>query len=171
MVAINNTNRADLPTSDFPEIPSGEYLCVVQSISEDIHKKVPMKYLKVKLQILEGQYKNSLFFEDWYGLIAGTEGQFVNVVPSFNIEKASQVRFGEMLDALNLKGIANTDPMVGQAVMVKVVLKDGRTNVRGYKPSAPTAAQAAPAANTGQAPAANTAPAPAATQPAAGGGW
>lgn len=163
MVAINNTNREDLPKSDFPEIPSGDYLCVVQSIAEDIHKKVPQKYLKVKLQILEGQYQNSLFFDDWYGLIAGTEGAFRTLSDKVDLEKMSLVRFGSMLDALNLKGIANTDPMIGQTVMVSVKLKGGYTNVQSYKPSAPTTAQAAPVANTGQA--------PAATQPAAGGGW
>lgn len=136
MVALNSTKTEELPDSDFPEIPTGEYKVLVKSIDEALHKKIPQKYLKVRLEILEGDYANKPLFDQWYGLIPGTSGAFVSLSDKMNIEKSSLSRFKSLLKALDISNIDNTNILIDKIVTVKARLSGGFTNIDAYETSA-----------------------------------
>lgn len=159
-----------IKSMDFPEIPSGEYLVMIQSIEQDIDKDAQAPYPKVTFQILEGQFANQKLFDRWKGILPQTETVF---------GKNTQYSLSRVKSLLAALGMANCNDLtllVNQQVRAKVRLKDGFSNIQSFSP-----AVAQPLTNSQQQrqqPVTNSAPAGVNApnqqqnqQPAAGAGW
>lgn len=164
MVSLGGpVSRDQVPNDEFEALPAGEYTVSIDSIEPDTHPDIGQQFLSLKLQIVSGEYSGRFFRDRWHGLIPGTAGAFSELGgPKFDVEKASQVRLGTMMDAVGLSTLEDTNQFLGKIVVVKVNNKDGWNNVKKYSASGGVQAQTTPANTFG-----GSASAPA--QPAASG--
>jgi hypothetical protein len=126
MADLSGFNASKVPESEFEAIPAGEYRAVIIDSNKKPTKAGNGHLLEVKLQILDGQYKNRTLFD------------------RFNLWNASQQakdiaaqQFAKVCKAVNVLEPKDSSELHMKPLMIKVAVSeyDGkdRNEVKNYK--------------------------------------
>jgi hypothetical protein len=153
MAQLDETFSADaLPTSDrnFEPLPAGWYSAVVNGAEIKVTKAGTGKYIAVRYDITGPTHQGRVVF-----------GNLNIKNPNATAEKIGREQLGEIMRAIGLATVQDTDQLIGGQLMIKLDVREseqyGASNdVKGFKSngSAPPAAgakAAAPAAASGKA--------------------
>ena len=156
----------DLPVGnggDFEPVPAGWYTVKIVSASVENTKAGTGKYMKVRFDILGPSFQGRVLFTN-----LNTRN------PNPKAEEIGKGQLGDIMRAIGLQRMTDTDQLIGGSLSVKVVVKDDPTygpgnEVKAFKavegsavPMGVTKTTFAPAAPT--APATSKVPAPWATK-------
>jgi len=142
MARIDTININDIPaqTNDYAPIPAGEYIATIKDAEVKVTKDGTGQYIKLKLQIDAPSNTGRVIFSN------------LNIQnKSEAAERIGRQQLGEIMRALGLSSVANTDQLVGGTVGIKVAIREAQNGyeaqneVKGYKSmkgSAPPAADA-----------------------------
>jgi hypothetical protein len=146
MARIDTININDIPaqTNDYAPIPAGEYIATIKDAEVKVTKDGTGQYIKLKLQIDAPSNTGRVIFSN------------LNIQnKSEAAERIGRQQLGEIMRALGLSSVADTDQLVGGTIGIKVAIREAQNGyeaqneVKGYKSmkgSAPPAADA-PAGN------------------------
>jgi hypothetical protein len=151
MAQLDETFSADtLPVSDrnFEPLPAGWYTAVVNGAEIKVTKAGTGKYIAVRYDITGPTHQGRVVF-----------GNLNIKNPNPTAEKIGREQLGEIMRAVGLATVQDTDQLIGGQLMIKLDVREseqyGASNdVKGFKSSGsapPAAAKAAPAAATGKA--------------------
>lgn len=150
----NPIDAAALPqsTRNYEPLPAGWYVAAITSAELMTTKAGTGQYIKVRYDILGPSHQGRVVF-----------GNLNIRNPSAKAEEIGLQQLGELMGAIGLSRLTDTDQLVGLDLRIKLDVRNdpqyGASNeVRGYKASsegsAPAPSQAAPAAPRQAAPAA-----------------
>jgi len=153
MAQLDETFSADtLPVSDrnFEPLPAGWYTAVVNGAEIKVTKAGTGKYIAVRYDITGPTHQGRVVF-----------GNLNIKNPNPTAEKIGREQLGEIMRAIGLATVQDTDQLIGGQLMIKLDVREseqyGASNdVKGFKFAGSTplaaAAKAAPAASTKAAP-------------------
>jgi hypothetical protein len=153
MAQLDETFSVDsLPVSDrnFEPLPAGWYTAVVNGAEVKVTKAGTGKYIAVRYDITGPTHQGRVIF-----------GNLNIKNPNPTAEKIGREQLGEIMRAIGLATVQDTDQLIGGQLMIKLEIREseqyGASNdVKGFKASGaapPKAAlAAAPAASTKAAP-------------------
>ena len=153
MAQLDETFSADtLPVSDrnFEPLPAGWYTAVVNGADIKVTKAGTGKYISVRYDITGPTHQGRVVF-----------GNLNIKNPNPTAEKIGREQLGEIMRAIGLATVQDTDQLIGGQLMIKLEVRESEQygnsyDVKGFKStgSAPpaAAAKAAPAASTKAAP-------------------
>jgi hypothetical protein len=152
MAQLDETFSADaLPVSDrnFEPLPAGWYSAVVNGAEIKVTKAGTGKYIAVRYDITGPTHQGRVVF-----------GNLNIKNPNATAEKIGREQLGEIMRAIGLAIVQDTDQLIGGQLMIKLEIREseqyGASNdVKAFKSSGstpPTAAKAAPAASGKAAP-------------------
>ena len=152
MAQLDETFSADaLPTSDrnFEPLPAGWYTAVVNGAEIKVTKAGTGKYIAVRYDITGPTHQGRVVF-----------GNLNIKNPNATAEKIGREQLGEIMRAIGLATVQDTDQLIGGQLMIKLDIREseqyGASNdVKGFKSAGsapPAAAKAAPAAPAKAAP-------------------
>lgn len=142
-----NFNAADLPesTNDFSPIPAGEYTVTVRDAELRTTKDGSGEYIKLKLHVDGPTHIGRILFSN------------LNIANKSEVaQRIGQQQLGEIMRAIGLAAVEDTDQLIGGTFLVKVAIREAQNGyepqneVKGYKAiqgsAAPTVKKAKPAA-------------------------
>lgn len=150
MARIDTISINDIPaqTNDYSPIPAGEYIATIKDAELKATKDGTGQYIKLKLQVDAPSHIGRIIFSN------------LNIQnKSEAAERIGRQQLGEIMRALGLTSVADTDQLIGGTVGIKVAIREAQNGyeaqneVKGYKAlqgSAPPAVDA-PQAATGKA--------------------
>jgi hypothetical protein len=152
MAQLDETFSADtLPVSDrnFEPLPAGWYSAVVNGAEIKVTKAGTGKYISVRYDIVGPTHQGRVVF-----------GNLNIKNPNPTAEKIGREQLGEIMRAIGLATVQDTDQLIGGQLMIKLEIREseqyGNSNdVKGFKSAGsapPAAAKAAPAAPAKAAP-------------------
>jgi hypothetical protein len=152
MAQLDETFSADaLPVSDrnFEPLPAGWYSAVVNGAEIKVTKAGTGKYIAVRYDITGPTHQGRVVF-----------GNLNIKNPNPTAEKIGREQLGEIMRAIGLATVQDTDQLIGGQLMIKLEIREseqyGNSNdVKGFKSAGsapPVAAKAAPAASGKAAP-------------------
>jgi hypothetical protein len=151
MAQLDETFSADtLPVSDrnFEPLPAGWYSAVVNGAEIKVTKAGTGKYIAVRYDITGPTHQGRVVF-----------GNLNIKNPNPTAEKIGREQLGEIMRAIGLATVQDTDQLIGGQLMIKLEIREseqyGNSNdVKGFKSSgsAPAAAAAKAAAPAKAAP-------------------
>jgi hypothetical protein len=151
MAQLDETFSADtLPVSDrnFEPLPAGWYTAVVNGAEIKVTKAGTGKYIAVRYDITGPTHQGRVVF-----------GNLNIKNPNPTAEKIGREQLGEIMRAIGLPTVQDTDQLIGGQLMIKLDVREseqyGNSNdVKGFKSAGsapPPSAKAAPAAASGKA--------------------
>jgi hypothetical protein len=152
MAQLDETFSADaLPTSDrnFEPLPAGWYTAVVNGAEIKVTKAGTGKYIAVRYDITGPTHQGRVVF-----------GNLNIKNPNATAEKIGREQLGEIMRAIGLATVQDTDQLIGGQLMIKLDVREseqyGASNdVKGFKSAGSTppaaAAKAAPPVASGKA--------------------
>jgi hypothetical protein len=152
MAQLDETFSADtLPVSDrnFEPLPAGWYTAVVNAADIKVTKAGTGKYIAVRYDITGPTHQGRVVF-----------GNLNIKNPNPTAEKIGREQLGEIMRAIGLATVQDTDQLIGGQLQIKLEIREseqyGASNdVKGFKSAGsapPAAVKAAPAASTKAAP-------------------
>jgi hypothetical protein len=129
-------NAANVETSDNEPLPAGEYIVQVDSAELRQTKAGTGTGCNMTFEVVDGNAIGRKLF-NWFNL-------------AHENPKAAQIGQGEFASLCKSLGVLtpqDTDELLGKFCVVRVAIKDGRNEIKGYKP-APTNASSQPVAPT-----------------------
>ena len=150
MARIDTISINDIPaqTNDYSPIPAGEYIATIKDAELKATKDGTGQYIKLKLQVDAPSNVGRIIFSN------------LNIQnKSEAAERIGRQQLGEIMRALGLASVADTDQLIGGTVGIKVSIRDAQNGyeaqneVKGYKALQGSAApaMAAPQAATDKA--------------------
>jgi hypothetical protein len=150
MARIDTISINDIPaqTNDYSPIPAGEYIATIKDAELKATKDGTGQYIKLKLQVDAPSHTGRIIFSN------------LNIQnKSEAAERIGRQQLGEIMRALGLASVADTDQLIGGTVGIKVSIRDAQNGyeaqneVKGYKALQGSAApaMAAPQAATDKA--------------------
>lgn len=140
-------NRADLPVSEnsFDALPPGWYTARITEAEVKATKAGTGKYIKIRYDILGPSHQGRAVF-----------GNLNIRNPNPQAEKIGRQQLNEMMSAVGLATLNDTDQLIGAALQIKLKVREseeyGASNdVSGYKSAGgavETASPSAPAASS-----------------------
>ena len=120
----------DLPAGnggDFEPVPAGWYYVKIVSASVETTKAGTGKYIKVRFDILGPSFQGRVLFTN-----LNTRN------PNPKAEEIGKQQLGDIMRAIGLQRMTDTDQLIGGALSVKVIVKDDPTygpgnEVKAYK--------------------------------------
>lgn len=141
-----NFNATDLPesTNDFSPIPAGEYTVTVRDAELRTTKDGAGEYIKLKLHVDGPTHTGRILFSN------------LNIANKSEVaQRIGQQQLGEIMRAIGLAAVEDTDQLIGGTFLVKVAIREAQNGyeaqneVKGYKAiqgsAAPTVAKTKPA--------------------------
>lgn len=130
MARIDAISINDIPvsTNDYSPIPAGEYVANIKDAELKVTKDGTGQYIKLKLQIVAPTNAGRVIFS--------------NLNIQNKSEKAEQIgrqQFGEVMRALGLNTVQDTDQLIGGTIGIKVSIREAQNGyeaqneVKGYK--------------------------------------
>jgi hypothetical protein len=143
MADLGGFDASQVKDSEFEALPAGEYRAVISDSERKKTKDGESELLQVKLQIIEGPFKNR------------------TVIDRFNLwnknpeaTKIAQQQFKKVCEALSILKPADSASLHMKPLMVKLAVKEyngkDQNEVKGYKAALSSSARAA--ASTGAVP-------------------
>ena len=140
MADLGGYDATQVKDSEFEALPAGEYRAVITESERKKTKDGSSELLQVKLQIVDGQYKNR------------------TIIDRFNLwNKSEQARtiaeqqFKKVCEAVNIPKPGDSSALHMKPLTIKLAVKEYNGNnqneVKGYKP-ATTSASAPPATSS-----------------------
>jgi hypothetical protein len=111
MARIDTISINDIPaqTNDYAPIPAGEYIATIKDAEVKVTKDGTGQYIKLKLQIDAPSNTGRVIFSN------------LNIQnKSEAAERIGRQQLGEIMRALGLSSVADTDQLVGGTVGIKV---------------------------------------------------
>lgn len=146
MSFIETFNAADAPASrtEFTPLPAGWYLATIHSAEVKATKAGNGQYIKLRYDIVGGEHASRVVF-----------GNLNTKNASEKAQEIGRQQLGELMRAIGLPTIQDTDQLVGGVLEIKLSVRDdpqwGVSNeVKGFRASnhsAPAAAAPKVAAN------------------------
>ena len=122
-MVILNFNTEDVEPSGFEPLPEGEYKVILQSADGPIETANKTgSYLKLKFQVIEGEFKNRIVFEN------------LNLWRTGNTEKdkttirIAQSRLRDLCLAVGKTRIKDTMELVNKPLIVRLKVRDSGGN-------------------------------------------
>ena len=148
MAQLDETFSADaLPVSDrnFEPLPAGWYTAVVNGAEIKVTKAGTGKYIAVRYDITGPTHQGRVVFGNL---------NIKNANPT--AEKIGREQLGEIMRAIGLATVQDTDQLIGGQLMIKLEIREseqyGASNdVKGFKSNGAAPSKAAPAAASGKA--------------------
>ncbi len=157
------------PAEDFEVIPPGKHTALIIESEVKVTKKGTGRYIYLKMQIVDGQYRDRPLFDQ------------INIQnPNTQCVEIGLRSLSALARALELAHVEDTDQLLNRVVVAHVKVKDGQNSIRTYSaaeyqqpastavtqavPVAPVAAAAAPTTVAPAVPVSHLAPAPVQTQ-------
>ena len=148
MAQLNETFSVDaLPVSDrnFEPLPAGWYTAVVNGAEIKVTKAGTGKYIAVRYDITGPTHQGRVVF-----------GNLNIKNPNATAEKIGREQLGEIMRAIGLATVQDTDQLIGGQLMIKLDVREseqyGASNdVKGFKSNGSAPPKAAPAAASGKA--------------------
>jgi hypothetical protein len=135
MADLGGFDASQVKESEFEALPAGEYRAVISDSERKKTKDGESELLQVKLQIIEGPFKNRTIidrFNLWNKNPAATT--------------IAQQQFKKVCEAVNIPKPADSSSLHMKPLMIKLAVKEyngsNQNEVKGYK--AVTASSAAP---------------------------
>ena len=133
MADLGGFDASQVKDSEFEALPAGEYRAVISDSERKKTKDGESELLQVKLQIIEGPFKNR------------------TVIDRFNLwnknpeaTKIAQQQFKKVCEAVNIPKPPDSSALHMKPLMVKLAVKEYNGNnqneVKGYKPATTSAA-------------------------------
>jgi hypothetical protein len=133
MADLGGFDASQVKDSEFEALPAGEYRAVISDSERKKTKDGESELLQVKLQIVDGPFKNR------------------TVIDRFNLwnknpeaTKIAQQQFKKVCEALNIIKPADSSALHMKPLMIKLAVKEYNGNnqneVKGYKPATTSAA-------------------------------
>jgi len=132
MAVIGNFNLNEMPKSEgFDPVPAGEYQVRIKACDVKATKDETGQYIKMTLEILGPSHAGRVIFSN------------LNIRnKSSEAERIGLQQLGEVMTAIGVQSVQDTDQLIGGVMMVKVVVKPAQgewsagNEVKGYKPLA-----------------------------------
>lgn len=107
-------NADELPDSDnvFDPVPAGWYDCTIAAVEDRKTKAGNGKYLSVRYTIVGPTHQGRMFF-----------GNINYRNPSAEAEKIGRAQLGEIMRAIGLASLNDSDQLIGGSLKVKVVVR------------------------------------------------
>jgi hypothetical protein len=145
MADLGGFNAAEVEDSKFEALPAGEYRAVITESDRKKTKDGTSELLEVKLQIIDGQYKNR------------------SVIDRFNLwnknpqaTTIAQQQFKKVCEAVNVLKPGDSSALHMRPLMIKVAVREYNGNeqneVKGYKACLPEVTTQPAAAGAAQKP-------------------
>lgn len=163
MARLSETfNAADLPVSEgYDLVPAGWYEATAEDVQLAMTKDGTGQYMKIKWRIQGPTHANRVLFGN------------INVInASPQAEQIGRAQLGELMRAVGLAQLQDSDELIGAACQIKVGVREARTDqntgktydasndVKGFKPASNAAPAAMPKSAAPAAPAAPARTAP-----------
>lgn len=130
MARIDTISINDIPaqTNDYSPIPAGEYIATIKDAELKATKDGTGQYIKLKLQVDAPSHTGRIIFSN------------LNIQnKSEAAERIGRQQLGEIMRALGLSSVADTDQLIGGSVGIKVAIREAQNGyeaqneVKGYK--------------------------------------
>lgn len=130
MARIDTISINDIPaqTNDYSPIPAGEYIATIKDAELKATKDGTGQYIKLKLQVDAPSHTGRIIFSN------------LNIQnKSEAAERIGRQQLGEIMRALGLTSVADTDQLIGGSVGIKVAIREAQNGyeaqneVKGYK--------------------------------------
>ncbi len=148
MLNINTNELPEKQENDFSPFKA-QVPVLIEQFQVDTNQQTGLQYLSLKAQVLDGEYKGRILWDDFNGLIDGTSEAWNNA-RNFNITEASGARIRTLLEAVGLPQLTDPSQLVNKTCVMDVyVNKKGYQAVSKYLAAGvqSTPQQAAPQAN------------------------
>lgn len=143
MADLGGFDASQVKDSEFEALPAGEYRAVIADSERKKTKDGASELLQVKLQIIEGPFKNRTVIDRFNLWNKNPEATTI-----------AQQQFKKVCEALNIIKPADSSALHMKPLMIKLAVKEYNGNnqneVKGYKAALSSSAPAA--ASTGAAP-------------------
>ena len=137
MADLGGYDATQVQDSEFEALPAGEYRAVITESERKKTKDGTSELLQVKLQIIDGQYKNR------------------TVIDRFNLwnknpqaTTIAQQQFKKVCEAVNVPKPGDSSALHMKPLMIKLAVKEyngtNQNEVKGYKACLPGASTQAP---------------------------
>ena len=143
MADLGGFDASQVKDSEFEALPAGEYRAVISDSERKKTKDGESELLQVKLQIIEGPFKNRTVIDRFNLWNKNPEATTI-----------AQQQFKKVCEALNIIKPADSSALHMKPLMIKLAVKEyngkDQNEVKGYKAALSSSAPAA--ASTGAAP-------------------
>jgi hypothetical protein len=141
MSFIETFHAADAPPStrtEYAPLPAAWYLATIHSAEVKVTKAGNGEFIKIRYDLVGGEHANRVVF-----------GNLNTKNPSEKAQEIGRQQLGELMRAIGLPTIQDTDQLVGGTLEIKLSVRDdpqwGVSNeVRGFRASNHSAPAAAP---------------------------
>lgn len=143
MADLGGFDASQVKDSEFEALPAGEYRAVIAESERKKTKDGASELLQVKLQIIDGPFKNRTVIDRFNLWNKNPEAMTI-----------AQQQFKKVCEALNIIKPADSSALHMKPLMIKLAVKEyngkDQNEVKGYKAALSSSAPAA--ASTGAAP-------------------
>ena len=133
MADLGGFDASQVQDSEYEALPAGEYRAVIADSERKKTKDGASELLQVKLQIIEGPFKNRTVIDRFNLWNKNPEATTI-----------AQQQFKKVCEALNIIKPADSSALHMKPLMVKLAVKEyngkDQNEVKGYKPATTSAA-------------------------------
>ena len=133
MADLGGFDASQVKDSEFEALPAGEYRAVIADSERKKTKDGASELLQVKLQIIEGPFKNRTVIDRFNLWNKNPEATTI-----------AQQQFKKVCEALNISKPPDSSALHMKPLMIKLAVKEyngkDQNEVKGYKPATTSAA-------------------------------
>lgn len=141
MADLGGYDPKQVADSDYDALPAGEYKAVIVESERKPTKNGAGHLLNVKLQIIDGQYKNRTVFDRFNLWNASEKAKLI-----------AQQQFKKVCEAVNVMSPKDSSELHMKPLMIKLAVSEyegkERNEVKGYKAALPSSQPATASAGS-----------------------